>query len=74
MDFKEVLKVVDAAVFTKTERHLKDIEVAILRGSWQGRKYDEIAETYGYTTKYLKQDVGPKLWKLLSEALGGKGE
>ena len=72
MHFEEVLKVVDAAVASKTERHLKDIEVAILRGSWQGRKYDEIAETSGYTTKYLKQDVGPKLWKLLSEALGEK--
>lgn len=36
MDFEEVLKVVDAAVVVKTERHLKDVEVAILRGSWQG--------------------------------------
>lgn len=72
MDFEEVLKVVDAAVIAKTKRHLKDIEVVILRGSWQGRKYEEIAETEGYTTKYLKQDVGPKLWKLLSEALGEK--
>ncbi|MBD2533594.1 NACHT domain-containing protein [Nostoc flagelliforme FACHB-838] len=72
MEFEEVLKLVDISVVAKTERHLKDIEVAILRGSWQGWKYHEIAEAYGYTSDYLQQDVGPKLWKLLSEALGEK--
>lgn len=72
MEFERVLKVVNAAVVVKIERHLKDVEVAVLRGSWQGQTYHEIAEAYGYTTKYLKQDVGPKLWKLLSKALGEK--
>jgi hypothetical protein len=28
------------------------------------------ASDYRYTPSYLKQDVGPKLWKLLSETLG----
>lgn len=72
MDFEEVFQVVDAAVVAKKQRHLKDVEVAILRESWQGKKYHEIAEAYGYTAEYLKQDVGPKLWKLLSEVLGEK--
>ncbi|WP_348235325.1 NB-ARC domain-containing protein [Trichocoleus sp. DQ-A3] len=54
------------------KRHLKDVEVAILRGAWQGQNYEEIAEVYGYSAKYLKQDIGPKLWQLLSEALGEK--
>ncbi|NEU76206.1 hypothetical protein PI95_027690 [Hassallia byssoidea VB512170] len=72
MDFEEAFKVVDTAVFAKRKRHLKDIEVAILRGSWKGHKYHEIAEAYGYTADYLKQDIGPKLWQLLSEVLGEK--
>ncbi|KYC40906.1 hypothetical protein WA1_25150 [Scytonema hofmannii PCC 7110] len=72
MDFEEAFKVADAAVFAKTNRHLKDIETAMLRAAWQRKKYDEIAETQGYTSEYLKHDVGPKLWKLLSEALGEK--
>lgn len=72
MDFEEAFQALDAAVVAKKQRHLKDIEVAILRGSWQGKKYHEIAQTQGYTTEYLKQDVGPKLWKLLSEILGEK--
>lgn len=72
MNFETIYKLVDAALFESKRRHLKDIEVAILRGSWQGKKYDEIAQTYGCTPEYLKQDVGPKLWKVLSEVLGEK--
>lgn len=72
MEFEEAFQALDAAVVAKKQRHLKDIEVAILRGSWQKQKYHEIAQAQGYTTEYLKQDVGPKLWKLLSEILGEK--
>ncbi|MEM9923192.1 MAG: NB-ARC domain-containing protein [Cyanobacteria bacterium P01_D01_bin.50] len=70
MNLEEALKFVDAIVFTKTKRHLKDIEVAILRGAWQGHSYDYIADANSYTPNYLKQDIGPKLWKLLSQVLG----
>ncbi len=72
MDFETAFKLVDAAVVAQTKRHLKDIEVTILRSSWQGKKYEEIAQTYGYTTDYLQHDVGPKLWQMLSEAFGEK--
>ncbi|MEG4325276.1 NB-ARC domain-containing protein [Microcoleus sp. herbarium5] len=70
MNFEEALKLADTAVLAKTNRHLKDIEVIILRGSWEGHEYHKIAEAYGYAAEYLMQDVGPKLWNLLSEALG----
>lgn len=70
MNFEEALKLADTAVFAKANRHLKDIEVIILKGAWQGQEYHKIAETYGYAAEYLMQDAGPKLWKLLSEALG----
>jgi len=70
MNLEEALNLVDAIVFTKTKRHLKDIEVAILRGAWQGHNYDYIADANSYTPNYLKQDIGPKLWKLLSQVLG----
>ncbi|MBG1265090.1 NB-ARC domain-containing protein [Nostoc sp. WHI] len=72
MNFEEAVKVADTVVFAKTKRHLKDIEIVILRASWQGQQYYDISETYGYAAGYLKYDVGPKLWKLLSEALGEK--
>lgn len=72
IDCQEAIKVADVAVFARTKRHLKDIEVIVLKESWKGLKYEQIAEAYGYTAEYLKHDVGPKLWKLLSEALGEK--
>ncbi|MDZ8108793.1 MAG: AAA-like domain-containing protein [Nostoc sp. DedQUE12a] len=70
MNWEEGLEILDAVVFNKKNRHLKDVERIILKGSWQGLSYDEIANNEGYAATYLRQDVGSKLWKLLAEALG----
>ena len=70
MNFEEGLRILDAAIFGKINRHLKDVEIIVLKGSWQGSNYDDIASHEGYAAKYLRQDVGFKLWKLLSDALG----
>ncbi|MHC5611268.1 MAG: AAA-like domain-containing protein [Nostoc sp.] len=69
MNFEEGLKILDAVVFNKINRHLKDVEIIVLKGSWQGLNYEEIATNEGYAAKYFRQDVGFKLWKLLSEVL-----
>ncbi|MEG4072169.1 AAA-like domain-containing protein [Microcoleus sp. Pol14C2] len=55
-----------------TGKHLSDIEMKVLQGSWEGKSYDEIAKTYGYSAEYLNKDVGNKLWHKLSEALAEK--
>ncbi|GAB4147831.1 MAG: hypothetical protein Fur0046_26190 [Cyanobacteria bacterium J069] len=68
--FEMALQAADAAVLAAAARHLKNIEVAVLKGAWHGFKYDEIAEETGYTPEYIKHDVGPKLWQLLSSSLG----
>lgn len=72
ISFEEVFQILDTDVFTKNQRRLKDVEKFILWGAWKDQTYDEMAKAsnYRYTPSYLKQDVGPKLWKLLSEALG----
>lgn len=70
--FDAALKVADAAIFAKTARRLKNIEVAVLQGVWQGQKYDQIADATGYAPEYIKHDVGPKLWRTLSISLGEK--
>ncbi|WP_026732691.1 AAA-like domain-containing protein [Fischerella sp. PCC 9605] len=70
--FELALKLADTAVFAKTSRHLRNIEVAVLRGAWLGQKYDQIALESGYTPEYIKHDVGPKLWQTLSFSLGEK--
>ncbi|NJO78091.1 MAG: NACHT domain-containing protein [Cyanobacteria bacterium RM1_2_2] len=74
MDIETALAFTDALVFAKVGTHLSDLQQAMLRSSWsmQRQSYDQIADQYGYSATYLKHDVGPKLWKLLSEVLGEK--
>ncbi|QHG15156.1 AAA family ATPase [Nostoc sp. ATCC 53789] len=74
MDIDQALAFTDALVFAKSRVHLSDLQQAMLRESWslERQSYDRIADIYGYSPTYLKHDVGPKLWKLLSEVLGEK--
>lgn len=74
MDIEQALAFTDSLVFAKTRMHLSDLQQAMLRESWswERQSYDRIAGIYGYSPTYLKHDVGPKLWKLLSETLGEK--
>jgi WD40 repeat protein len=70
MDFEEAYDVADAAVFSRKERHLTAAEVTVLRGTWNNQSYEEIAKHSRYSLNYLKRDVGPKFWRMLSETLG----
>lgn len=74
MDLEQALTFTDTLIVAKFGHHLSDLQQAMLRESWSWQRlsYDRIAETYGYSPTYLKHDVGPKLWKLLSEAMGEK--
>jgi AAA-like domain len=72
ISFEIALRVADAAIFAKTSRHLRNIEVAVLQGALLGKRYDQIADEIGYAPEYIKHDVGPKLWQLLSLSLGEK--
>jgi hypothetical protein len=72
LEFEKAINFLDIKAFANTKKHLKDIEIIVLWGALQGLTYEETAEAYGYSTTYLQQDVGPKIWKLLSEVLGEK--
>jgi WD40 repeat protein/HPt (histidine-containing phosphotransfer) domain-containing protein len=67
LDLEKLVEFVDEAVHHKTSRRLRDVEVWIFKGSWNGQTYGEIADAHSYTSQYLQQDVGPKFWKLLSD-------
>ena len=69
MNLREVLKMADDIVFTKTGRHLDDLQEAILRGTMEGEKYTQIADESHCNESYAR-DVGSKLWQILSEELG----
>ncbi|NEO31963.1 MAG: hypothetical protein F6K36_16310 [Symploca sp. SIO3C6] len=66
------IQIADSALFAHSSKHLSNIEVLVLQGSWLGKTYQEIALESSYNHEYLKNNVGPRLWKLLSEALGEK--
>ncbi len=70
INFEQAMEVANTAVFAHISRPLSQVETAILTGAWQSQTYEQIAEVAGYSVSYLTRDVGPKLWKLLSKALG----
>ncbi|MFQ3612240.1 MAG: NB-ARC domain-containing protein [Cyanobacteriota bacterium] len=70
MELTSALEVADERVYAFSGRHLSDVEVAILRGAWQGQTYEEIASAVSYSPSYLTRTAGPQLWKVLSAALG----
>ncbi len=70
MTSEPLLTIADEAIFRHFDRHLTDVETAILLGAIADKTYEQIAEASGYSISYVKRDVGPKLWRFLSEALG----
>ncbi len=74
MDNQQALTVVDTLVFTKKGKYLSDVQRLLLHSSLSDPRlrYDDIAKNHGYSLNYLKQDVGPKLWQMLSEVCGEK--
>jgi len=69
MDVKEVLKIANRLIFTKTGEHLDDLQEAVLRGTVQGQKYSKIAEDFHCSEGHIK-DAASELWKILSEVVG----
>ncbi len=70
MDLSQALSIVNQAMLARFDRGLSDVETAIVKGAWQNQTYEKIAEVFGYSNSYLSRDVGPKFWKILSQALG----
>lgn len=66
MDSKPLIDFVNTVIFHETQRHLRDVEVWILEGAWNGQTYKDIAKAHNYTSQYLSQDIGPRFWKFLS--------
>ncbi len=48
---------------------LSDTQELVLRESWQGKSYQQIAQAFDYDTDYIK-GVGSQLWRSLSQSLG----
>lgn len=71
-NLNEAIKIANQVLSNKANRNLTDVEILVFKGAWHRQEYDQIAAQNQYTTRYISQDVAPKLWILLTEALGEK--
>ncbi|MCW6053460.1 AAA family ATPase [Lyngbya sp. CCAP 1446/10] len=68
MDVQELLRFANGLVFTKTGKHLDDLQEAVVRGTWQGKRYSEISKEVHCTERHVR-NVASKLWQILSKIL-----
>ncbi|MEG4027938.1 MULTISPECIES: NB-ARC domain-containing protein [unclassified Microcoleus] len=68
MDVQELLRLADGLVFTKTGKHLDDRQQAVVRGTWQGKRYSEISKEVHCSERHVR-NIASKLWQTLSEIL-----
>lgn len=73
-DTDGILEFAETLIHKKTDTFCSELQRQILVAALQGERktYDQIAEECGYSAKYVKQDVAPKLWQLISQALNKK--
>ena len=72
MNSEELISAANSALFASINRYLSDVETIILLGAIANQTYETIALDAGYSVGYIKRDVGPKLWRSLSQALSVK--
>jgi len=68
MDIEKVLIWLNPWVKEYTGEELSVLQREIITQSWEGKTYEEMqVSNYNYKVSYIKQNVAPQLWKLLSE-------
>ena len=69
MNTQELVNYLDELLYDSTGKHIDSLQVDILKGVLNGKKYKDIAEEYKCSRSYVK-DKAYKLWQLLSDTLG----
>lgn len=69
MTTTEILEFADQLIFTKTGKHLDDVQKAVITGVYHGKTYDEIADECKRSESRVR-NVGRQLWQSLSKQLG----
>ncbi|MEB3147447.1 MAG: AAA family ATPase [Sphaerospermopsis sp.] len=69
MDVAEILQCADELVFRNTGKRLDDLQKIVIKGVYEGKTYDTIADEC-YRSESRVRSVGRKLWQILSESLG----
>ena len=69
MTYKDLFSFVDDLVFTHTNQHLTDLQLAIIEGTLLNKKYSQIAEEFDCTEGHIA-NTASQLWKIMTKALG----
>jgi hypothetical protein len=69
MDSPQILQFVDRAVYTKTGKHLNNLQRGIILGILKRQRYADVAETYGYSSQHVKK-ASHELLQMLSGVFG----
>ena len=72
IEVEQAIALTDELLYQHTKHHLSAVQAVILREAWIGSRktYEQLAEEMQYSANYIKQGVGPKLWRTLSEIVG----
>ncbi len=70
MDIDKAVDFVSQHIYENTGKSLNDSEIKLLEGSLKGWPYNKIAEKENYTAGYLEKQLGPNLWRKISNVLG----
>ncbi|WP_242052228.1 formylglycine-generating enzyme family protein [Phormidium sp. FACHB-1136] len=74
MEFDEIVERINKAALEKYGRSLVDVERLVLKSAWENKTYAAMTEqAVGYSEHYLKIDVGPNLWRLLTDLVDTPG-
>jgi uncharacterized protein YdbL (DUF1318 family) len=70
MKFEEIQEILNGQLLKLEDRCLNDTEQLLLRGLWQKKSYQEIAQENGYSSSYLANVVAPGLYDRVSQLIG----
>ncbi len=71
---EKLLDLAENLIHTQTNTYCSDLHRKILLSTLRGERktYEQFADELGYSCKYIKHDIAPKLWHLLSVSVGQK--
>lgn len=74
MDVEAAIELADQLILKTTGKPMNDLHRIVFRGAWQGKSFTEIHQECRDRCglDHLMRNVGPDLWRLLSEATGMK--
>lgn len=74
MDVESAIALADELILKSSGKSMNDLQRIVFRGAWQGKSFTEIHQECRDRCglDHLMRNVGPELWKLLSEATGTK--